>query len=281
MKTVWANNLVRNEERYLWYAVTSIIDYVDKVLIWDTGSSDNTPKIINLLKRKYKDKIEVNNYGEVTPDTFTKARQDMLENTKSDWLLVLDGDEVWWEDSIKKVVRTINTEGDKLESIVNRYTNLVGDIYHYQSPTAGRYKIDETVGNISIRAINLKIPGLHLEKPHGQIGYYDKKGKLIQDRDVGKRKHLDVEYLHFTHLPRSINIDNDRSVPKREKKLKHELGLNFPSDFYYPEAFFYKRPSVIPSPWERMSKEFHTKSAVQTPLRAVKRKLITNEKVGY
>ena len=44
--SVWVHTLVKNEERYIWYSVMSVIDYIDKILIWDTGSTDKTVDII-------------------------------------------------------------------------------------------------------------------------------------------------------------------------------------------------------------------------------------------
>ena len=43
---IWAHTLVMNEDRFIWYAVMSVIDYVDKILIFDTGSTDGTVRII-------------------------------------------------------------------------------------------------------------------------------------------------------------------------------------------------------------------------------------------
>ncbi len=119
MKDIWAHTLVRNEERYLWYAVMSAINYVDKILIWDTGSTDKTVEIIEKIQKIYPHKIKFREIGEVDIDEFTSVRQQMLDETKSDWVLILDGDEVWWDDSIRKVVDKIQKQGAKLETIVN------------------------------------------------------------------------------------------------------------------------------------------------------------------
>ena len=102
-KNIWVHTLVKNEEKYLWYAVMSVADFVDKVLLWDTGSSDKTVEIIKQIQNIKGDKVEFKEVGEVDPEEFTKVRQQMLQQTKSDWFMILDGDEVWWEKSIKEV----------------------------------------------------------------------------------------------------------------------------------------------------------------------------------
>jgi len=275
---IWVNTLVRNEDRYLWFAVTSVIDWVEKVLLWDTGSTDNTLKIVKELQRKYIGKIEFEEIGKVDIEEFTNARQAMLAETKSDWVLILDGDEVWWEDSVRQATEIIQQKGKELESIVSSYYNLVGDIFHYQEEKAGMYEIDGRIGHLSIRFMNRRIPGLHAERPHGRQGYFDENGTLIQERDSSKRLFIDKKaYLHFTHLVRSTGKDE---VIKRSFKYKYELGIEFPRDFYYPEVFFKPRPSFIPSPWQKMDKNFYLKSLFLTPLRKIKRRFYRS-KSGY
>lgn len=272
MKT-WANTLVKNEERYLWFGVTSVIDYVDKILIWDTGSTDNTPKVIKQLKSKYPDKVSVSLLGNVDINQFTDVRNDMLKKSKGDWLLLLDGDEVWWEDSIKEAIN-ITANIEHLESIVSKYKNVIGDIYHFQEEKAGNYNIDGVVGHLTIRFMSKKIPGLHLDKPHGIQGFFDEDGDLIQNRDSKRRKaQKRMGFLHFTHMARSSSAKLDAKVPKRERKFKHEIGESFPLDYYYPEAFFKSKPSFVPSPWEKMEKGYRRKSRVYTFPKKIKRRI--------
>ena len=275
---IWAHLLVCNEERYVWYAVMSVIDHVDKVLLWDTGSTDKTIRIIKEIKRLRKDKVELNLLGKVTPEEFTNVRQEMLNQTKSGWLIIVDGDEVWWDNAITKLTEIIRAHGDKMESVVSRYYNVVGDIFHYQEEAAGQYKIDGKVGHLTVRAINRKISGLCVLKPHGIQGFYDSSGNLIQQRGAKKRLHLDsVAYLHFTNMARS---SADELVPKRALKLKYELGHLFPLDFYYPEVFFRSRPKIVPNPWIKMDRRFFIKSLVLTIPRKIKRRLIKGS-TGY
>ena len=270
---ICAHTLVRNEERYLWFSVMSVIDYVDKILIWDTGSSDNTIKIVKEIKKNYSNKVEFEEVEKVSAEDFPLMRQKMLEKTASDWVLIVDGDEVWWDGSIRQIVRLIYKEGDFLETVVNRYFNIVGDIFHYQPESAGMYMLDGFKGHLNIRAMNRKIPGLYAAKPHGQQGYFDSSGLLVQQRSSKKRRHINTSsYLHFTHMQRSFANDSD--VPKRNIKYKTELGKAFPLNFYYPEVFFIPRPYFVPSPWVKMTSDYYIKALVETPIRKFKRRLI-------
>lgn len=263
-KIIWANIIIKNEDRFIWFAIKSVVDYMDKLLIWDTGSSDNTVEIIKLLQKEYPNKIIFKEIGEIDPDGLTKARQKMLEETKSDWLLILDGDEIWWEKSITEVIDTINKKGEKLDAIINPVINLIGDLFHYQDESAGQYNFLGKKGHFNMRAVNRKIPGLHIKNTYPLEGFYDENNKLIQQKD-DKLILVNEPLLHLTHLERSSKVKN--------KKMKHELGNPFDKNFKYPEVLYEGFPAIVKSPWNKRSKEYYTKSLLQTPLRKMKRKL--------
>ncbi len=275
---IWAHTLFKNEERWLWYSVTSVIDHVDKLLLWDTGSTDKSWQIAKLLKEKYEDKIELKQYGPVTAETFPKVRQKMLEATNSDWFLVIDADEIWWQDSIVNLLSAINNVDMKTETIIVPAMNLVGDVYHFQDKGAGKYQFGRFKGNYSLRAIKRNIEGLCSVGNHGVWGWADGNLKQIQERNTFK--FVNAPYLHTTFLPRSGVRINDINVPKRVKKLKYELGIPVAKDFYYPESFFMEKPDFIISPWMPMSKSYKVKAFWQTPLKKIKRRFVKNG-VGY
>ena len=266
---ICAHTLVKNEERFIWYSVVSVIKYVDRVLLWDTGSTDKTLEIIREIKEVFPEKVEIKELGNICPEKFTEFRQKMLEATDADWVLVLDGDEVWWEDSIKKVVSEINK--NKIDAIVSPFINPVGDIFHYQGESVGRYKIDGRVGNITIRAFSKAIKGLRVSEPYGSEGYFDLTDKPIQESDTVKRKFVDAPFLHLTHLTRS---SKDFDTMGRKGKVKHEIGNSFPLDFYYPEVFFRASPEIVEPPWQRMNRGFKFRAFFETPLRKIKRRIL-------
>lgn len=274
---VWAHTIVKNEERYIWFSIMSVIAFVDKVLVYDTGSTDRTVKIIKEIQKEYPNKIIFKEVGTVDIDRFTEIRQQMLDETNVDWVWILDADEVWWEGTARKHRELMNKN---MESIVVKYRNMVGDIYHYQGESAGKYRIDGVEGHLTIRAMSMGIPGLRFAKPHGQQGVYDSNNTLIQDRNRAKRVHMsEIAYLHFTNLSRSAS--GDRLVPKRSFKYKYVLGKASPLDFYYPEVFFIKRPKVVPSPWERRSLKYEVRARIENPLRIIKKYMKFLEKSGY
>lgn len=269
--TICAHTLVKNEENYIWYSIKSVINWVDKILVWDTGSSDKTVEIVNEIKKLYPEKISFLEYGEVSGKDYWKPRNEMLKETKADWILTLDGDEVWWEDSIRKLVKLTQIQsGWKVESVVVKTVNLVGDIYHYQEKEAGQYEIKDKKGHYNLRLFSTKIPGLKARGEHGQEGYFDGWRKSLQERN--KVHFLDASYMHFTHLPRTVS-EKETEVPKRKSKLKYEIGLSFPLDYYYPEVFFIRRPKIVSSVWKKMAKDYKFRAYFETPFKKIKRRI--------
>lgn len=266
-KTIWGNCLVCNEENWVWYAIKSVINHLDRLLVWDTGSTDRTVQIIKSIKSP---KIVFKEYGSVTPESFVRARQKMLEATQADWLFLIDGDEIWTEEGIRRMIKAIQEKGDKIESVVVETINLVGDIYHCSEERAGRYEIAGRKGHYNLRAMNLKIPGLHASLPYGQQGYFDDDERPIQERDSRKILFLPVHYFHATHLPRS---SRDKDAPSRKKRRKYEIGTPLSREIKYPEVFYLKRPKNVPAPWLKMSRGEWVRGAVQTPFKKIKRRV--------
>ncbi|RJR28746.1 glycosyltransferase [Candidatus Microgenomates bacterium] len=276
-----AHMLVKNEEKFLWYAAMSVINQVDELLLWDTGSTDKTKEIIKEIKKKFPTKTKTNYLDDIDASSFANARQEMLNTSTGEWILIVDGDEVWWDDTISEVRSIIDFSGNKYESIVTRYQNAIGDIYHFQNEKAGKYAIDGVVGHLTIRAMSMSIPHLHTSKPHGQNGYFDGKGILVQNRPAQRRVHLKgVGYMHFTHLMRSSGRDLDAMVVKRKNKYKFESGLPVSRDFYYPEVFFRPKPAVVPGVWEANSLSYKTRALLEYCPRQAKRRFIKGRS-GY
>lgn len=271
MKKIWGHTIVKNEDRYIWFAIKSVIDYLDKILIWDTGSTDNTVNIINLLQKEYPDKIDFKRIGPVDAIGLTKARQRMLDETKSDWLLILDGDEVWWEKGIKEAIDKV--QNDKLYAIVTPVINVIGDIYHYQEEQAGQYQILGKKGHFNIRAVNRNIPGLHIKNAYPLEGFYDRYEKLIQGNGSSRLVFQNVPLMHFTYLPRSSK-GKDKNVMQRRSKRKFEIGVKFEDDFQFPEVFYEDYPPIIISPWTKATKAHKIRSLLEYPIKKIKRTIL-------
>lgn len=264
--------MVINEERFVWYALQSVLPFVDKIMVWDTGSSDRTVELIHSIKS---DKIEFKEVGLVDAYSHTQTRVNMLAVTdkkKFDWLLILDGDEIWPQDQLKETLKHLAET--KANTIVVHTRNLVGDIYHQLPESAGRYTIAGQTGNLAVRIINLHAGDLTISRPHGGQSYA-LDGIPVQDQPKDKIDILTNYYFHTTHLQRS---PLDATTLKRSFKRKFELGITVPKRDL--PGIFFNHPDYVPDVTRPMDISTYIKSLILTIPRRIKRFLIKG-KSGY
>lgn len=244
--------IVANEDRWVWYAISSVLDYCRKIIIYDTGSQDNTVKIIESFKS---DKIEFMQKGKVNKNQLTDLRQEQVEKTNTSWFMILDGDEVWSGKGLSEVLQLIKKDGGEKIGVVVKTGICIGDIYHFQNENAGRYVIGNKKGHYNIRFYK-KIKGYHWSNPYPNEAYIDNDGISIQ-RKTDKLLYTDYLYWHMRHLQRSTRVKN--------RKFKLELGYKV-NDSLLPKVFSIDRPSFVPPPEVKYSKKQKLLATLLTPL---------------
>jgi len=80
------NLIVKNEETRIADAINSIKPLASEIIVLDTGSTDSTPNICTRLG------CEV--YFQSWNDNFSEMRNKALDYSVSDWILVIDADEI-------------------------------------------------------------------------------------------------------------------------------------------------------------------------------------------
>lgn len=244
--------VIRNEEYWIWYAIQSILPYVDKILIFDTGSTDRTVEIIQTFKSK---KIHFQQKGVVDAIGLSRLRQEMLELTKTDWILILDGDEIWYRDGIKELLEKVNTAPKSVSGILVGMWMCYGDIFHYWDKAEKLHNPQapmDMTGYVCIRAFR-NFPDLQCKNAYPHEGYWEKNGIHISHWPTYRLRSLKNRLLHLSYLPRTPHRFNDERVLFRRLKTVYRRGTPFPKDFRYPEVFYIKRPELIASPWRRVS----------------------------
>ena len=83
-----AHSLIKNESNWIWYSLMSVIDNPDitKIMVYDTGSTDGTIEIVKSIQSP---KIELKEIGNVSAEEFSGLRQEMMEQTKTNWFMIL------------------------------------------------------------------------------------------------------------------------------------------------------------------------------------------------
>ncbi len=245
-----AHCLIRNEERWIWYAINSVINYVDQILVFDTGSTDNTVKIVESIKSS---KIIVEQKGIVDKKKFTQLRQEMLERTATAWFMILDGDEIWPKAAIRELTNAVGVARQEIEAIVVAQWMCQGDIFHYSK------EIEELAEDRSGRR-GFWLPrawrlnkGLHAIGLYGVESFADIHDINVSYWELNRLKYLKHKFFHMSFLPRSSSIQKDRLVMMRAPKTKFSRGVSFPSGIQFPEVFFKDRPAQILSVWRHMT----------------------------
>lgn len=248
-RSITAHVMVKNEDRFIWFSIMSVIDYVDKMIIYDTGSEDDSVAVIRTLLGKYGDKIVFEEKGASDRNRLGALRQEMVEKTATDYFMVLDGDEIWWKDSIEELVRIANADEEPL-LVAQHYTNCAKDIWHYRMPGRDAYPFLDRDAAATIRLYSMKIPGIHCGGHYGIEGFFDGDGNEVQcgKYEITWQKQ---KYFHVSYLQRSSHQGKDLKSFSRAKKLFMAYDYKFPADFRFPEVFYADRPAIVRSPFER------------------------------
>lgn len=268
--SVWVNCFVKNEERWIWYALNSVLPFVDRVLVWDTGSTDKTVAVIRSINNS---KISFKQAGRVNKKNYSLVRQKMIEATKGDWIFILAGDEVWPKAPLKKLMKEVKNAKPEIRSFCVRVINFVGDLRYIHPETflgQAPYAPAGIKGLFSDRVFRRKIPGLHMAGEYGQEGFYDGDKITLREKKEHVKYLTDVYYWHLSYLPRSTK---DNEVMMRRRKRKYEIGLVRPDWIEVPEVFSASRPKIVPDPFYKMTSLEYFNALIQTPLKKIKRRI--------
>lgn len=234
--------LIKNEDRWIWYALMSVIDHVQKILIYDTGSTDRT---IDIIKSIDSPKIILESRPVSTRHDLVKLRQKQLDRTPTPWFMLLDGDEIWPRPNLVKLLTAAAQAKPETLAFFNRTRNCVGDVYHYLPESKGHYQIKGITGHLNIRLIR-KVPSLKVVGEY-PLEAYTLNNTPIQDL-TSKIQFVDTWYLHTTHLPRSTKPQSETNVIDRLQKRKFwRPSLKMPKS-ELPEVFWQPRPDLVSPP---------------------------------
>ena len=261
--------IVRNEETRLERCLMSVLDYVDEIIVVDTGSTDQTKRIAAKCGAKV--------YDYTWNDHFADARNFGLSLSNSDWNLILDADEYVVNMDLQAVQAFMNNDSrlGRIEVISHLIENGIpydsrgyitrllpssvrfkGRIHEQVESNQLRIKIPITVfhdgyldTNKSSRNIPLLLKEVAINPDDSYINYQlGKEFQGIKDIDTAC-KYYKRAYDNLTGIERfAPNVAVQYIYALKEKKQfadamelinhNHQWLLPFP-DYHFACGFFY------------------------------------------
>jgi glycosyltransferase involved in cell wall biosynthesis len=260
---VTTHTIVKNEEKFIWYALESVVDHVEKMLIVDTGSTDKTVQLIKEFIKTHSDKKIIFTSTQISsPREINKLRALQIKQTKTPWFLLLDGDEIWPKTQLLKLLNRTQTANSTTLAVVNRTHNCIGDIWHYLPEKFGSYNLAGRSGHLNIRLMRTR--NYTLKGQYPLEGYYYQ-NKLINNTP-GNLEYSETWYLHLTHLSRTSKPD--KTFGRRQ--AIYSLGLTH-SRNELPEVIFAPVPKFAQKVTRKRSLAYTTKAVAYDLLRLAKK----------
>ncbi len=261
MLKVTTHTIAANEDKFIYFALSSVIDFVSEALVYNDNSTDKTGEMISLInspKLKEVQKIESKDVADI--------RNKLIEETKTDWFILLDGDEIWNKNTFLEFLNFLECQPKNILAVSMRTKNFVGDVYHIMPEDAGMYELQGRKGHLTTRAFRKKT-GFYWRGNYPLEYYADSKGVQVT-KNPDNCAFFEGSYWHASHLERSSNKDK---VPGfRSKKIEKGISVG---EKDLPEVFFHTFPESVESPLVHRSLGFETKALFLTPLKKLKRKL--------
>src|SRR3989338_578250 len=264
---ITVHTIVKNDDRFIWYSLSSILPYADEVFVCDTGSTDQTYKIIKTFDNP---KIILESKKSQNREDITRLRQEQLKNTQGGFIWLVDGDEIYPRTTAQEIRELVDRPGERqIEGIVVRRHDLLGDVFHYQDDSAGYYRLFGQKGHFALRLINLdQLPGLHLSGTYPLEGYYDRFNQEIIHHDPVKYVFTNGFLFHASYLKRSSA--GNCEIYNRHK-YKVEKGLPVDSGKIPEVLNSGKRPDFVPLVTIKRNLMYEIEAMFLTPLKKIKR----------
>ncbi len=208
---------VRNEEYFVRQAIESVLPAVDKVLVFDTGSTDRTLEKIGQINDP---RIELVHKPPTDAAGLAKYRNEMADRVTTEWFWNVDGDEVYLPASVKRLREFLQSVPEHVHRIALHRRHFYGSLNFI-----GKYDSGGRIYRASRMRIRLFDP-----KYHGEVGHetpYDTGNPDALPTEYSMIGPEEIYLLHLHYLPRSpkdLELGRMRSWRVPPFPLKIYLG---------------------------------------------------------
>ncbi|MBD3259672.1 glycosyltransferase [Candidatus Woesearchaeota archaeon] len=201
MATISVCMIVKNEEDCLERCLNSVKNLADEIIIVDTGSTDKTKEIAKRFTEKILDFKWI--------DDFSAARNFSIKHAKSDWILVLDADEMISDEDIY-VIKDLVEKKNAVAYSLNQVDYVKAQ---------GRYGVLGQNKEIQDRMPTFSKPIARLFRNKKGFSYRNKIHEVIEPSIESSGHNIEPSNVQILH----IVDENDFSLEKQHNYLK--LGL--------------------------------------------------------
>lgn len=206
MPDITAHVMVRNEAYWIGYVLPQLLQELDFVLIADCGSKDGTVGVIKQVLEECPTKNWVfHQFEPMTAALNGYVRQNLTDETQTEWAIIVDGDEWYSNATLKKIKDTQVPDNAKLG-----FTTL--DVLREE---AGQFWIAERWSKHATFRVNAT----------KWAGAYPFEGPLCYNEPDVKFYYEECVGLDFHHLERS---PLDRETPHRHDNIRLKQPLSIP-----------------------------------------------------
>lgn len=237
------NLIVFNEERCIERCLNAVSNFADEILVLDTGSTDNTVKII---KEKFP---QVKLFHDKWRKDFAYSRNILINKSTNDWILSIDADETAIGEFylIKDLISLFtNFKANKEHPLVfsptidslGQKVNTTKRIFNKQHEMKFDGKIHEEIVSKNESEINYIMLNLTLDHDGYHPDIFKEKNKAERNTEILEKmiklEPNKIRWYYFLGREKNIlghDVDECIKILKSGLKLKHTQ--NSIENFYY------------------------------------------------
>lgn len=205
--------IVRNEEAFLDASLQSVKDFVDEIIIVDTGSIDKTVEIA----KRYSEKV----YFHPWQNSFSEARNHAMGFATGDWILTIDADEelvAGSGDLLRQAVREAGSADAIYANVISIYSGGRKTARHNSERVLRNNGVIHYEGNVHNRVTGVT----HFAMSKIELMHY---GYNVEEKKANEKFLRTVELL-------KMQIQEKPDDPRPH----HYLGMSFLARGMYKEC---------------------------------------------